>query len=221
MRTRFELVLVGERLAHLRAAGEEALAEIHATEEQLSRFRPQSEVARLNREAAPISPRLQGVLRVCQVVAKESGGAFSATAQKQLDLGGVGKGVALDRAAEALLDAEIESAFLHGGGSSILAWGVDYATGQPWRVDLPQTCGASVELRGTMQAPAALGVSSPQKQDKPHIVDPRTGDFVATSHHAVVRAHSATLADAWATALVVDAPPLTRAQSRVVWKNCS
>ncbi|MBT3339962.1 MAG: FAD:protein FMN transferase [Planctomycetes bacterium] len=231
MRTRFELVLAGKRLEHLRAAGEEAIAEIQATELQLSRFLPQSEVSRLNRQSSSAEPialklssRLQKVLRVCRAVQSESGGAFSPMTQQRFDLGGVGKGVALDRAAEALQDAGVESAFLHGGASSVLAWGSDYSTGKPWRVTLPQACGASVELNGSMFCPAALGVSSPSGQENPHIIDPRTGDFVITQHCAVVRAVSATLADAWATALVVDqsfADCSNETTIPFVWKICS
>jgi len=37
----------------------------------------------------------------------------------QLDLGGIGKGYALERAAQILKEAGVESAFLHGGTSSV------------------------------------------------------------------------------------------------------
>src|SRR5439155_27187121 len=52
MATRFEIVLHGENAARLRAAGEEALEEIDRLEEQLSLYRPTSEIAEVNARAA-------------------------------------------------------------------------------------------------------------------------------------------------------------------------
>ena len=52
-----------------------------------------------------------------------------------LDLGGIGKGYALDRAAELLRDHGVTSAFLHGGTSSVIAIG--HPPGQSaWRTEL-------------------------------------------------------------------------------------
>jgi thiamine biosynthesis lipoprotein len=50
-----------------------------------------------------------------------------------LDLGGIGKGYALDRGAEILAVHGVGSALVHGGTSSILARGLD-ADGRPWSV---------------------------------------------------------------------------------------
>jgi FAD:protein FMN transferase len=52
MATRFELLLDGDGEAHLRAAGEEALATIQRLEAQLSFYRATSEVGRINANAA-------------------------------------------------------------------------------------------------------------------------------------------------------------------------
>src|SRR6185369_8776939 len=52
MATRFEIVLHGENPVALRAAGEEALEEIDRLENQLSLYRPTSEIAYLNAKAA-------------------------------------------------------------------------------------------------------------------------------------------------------------------------
>ena len=45
MATRFELILHGNNESVLRAAGEEALAEVERLENQLSLYRPGSEIA--------------------------------------------------------------------------------------------------------------------------------------------------------------------------------
>ncbi len=83
MNTRFELLLHGESEPHLRAAGEEALDEIQRLENQLSLFRPTSEIARLNRHAADgpvkVSPPVFALLRQAQGLAQATDGAFDPT----------------------------------------------------------------------------------------------------------------------------------------------
>ena len=52
MASRFELVLHGSDPVHLRAAGEEALAEIVRLDQALSIYRPDSSFSRINARAA-------------------------------------------------------------------------------------------------------------------------------------------------------------------------
>src|ERR1035438_9696900 len=83
MATRFEIVLHGEKPAALRAAGEEALAQIEQLEAQLSLFRASSEIAHLNARAAKgpirVTPSLFALLEQAQRLCAESGGAFDIT----------------------------------------------------------------------------------------------------------------------------------------------
>lgn len=83
MATRFEIVLHGENPHSLRAAGEEALDEISRVESQLSLYRPDSEVARLNREAhrhaVRVTPALFGLLERARDLSHETNGAFDIT----------------------------------------------------------------------------------------------------------------------------------------------
>jgi thiamine biosynthesis lipoprotein len=83
MATRFELVLHGENAVALRAAGEEALAEIERLEAQLSLYRGASEIAHLNARAAQgpvrVTPSLFGLLEQARQLHRESGGAFDIT----------------------------------------------------------------------------------------------------------------------------------------------
>ncbi len=83
MATRFELVLHGEKIGLLRAAGEEALAEIDRLENQLSLYRPGSEIAQLNsraaREAVRVSPEVFALLQHAARLAGETEGAFDIT----------------------------------------------------------------------------------------------------------------------------------------------
>ncbi len=83
MATRFELVLHGEDETALRAAGEEALDEITRLEDELSYFRPVSQIYRLNQEAAKhpvrVTPWLFRLLQQAQRLAQQTGGTFDIT----------------------------------------------------------------------------------------------------------------------------------------------
>ncbi len=63
MATRFEILLCGEEPVRLRAAGEEALAEIERIESRISYYLPDSEITRLNNGAARAPVRLSLVDR--------------------------------------------------------------------------------------------------------------------------------------------------------------
>lgn len=83
MATRFELVLQGADPVRLRAAGEEALAEITRLEARLSFYRPTSEISRINARAAKepvrIAPPLFRLLQTAQRLHAETDGAFDLT----------------------------------------------------------------------------------------------------------------------------------------------
>ena len=83
MATRFEMVLHGEDAVALRAAGEEAISEIERLEEQLSLYRPSSEISALNSRAsrAPVrvTPPVFALLQHAQQLTHETGGAFDIT----------------------------------------------------------------------------------------------------------------------------------------------
>lgn len=117
-----------------------------------------------------------------------------------LDLGGIGKGHALDCAAAVLRAHGVARALVHGGTSSVVAIGAPQdASG--WRVAVGAD-GGVITLRD-----AALAVSDPRSQRSAlaagHIVDPRTTRPIAGAGRVAVVGPSARLADAWATALVV------------------
>jgi thiamine biosynthesis lipoprotein len=120
----------------------------------------------------------------------------------RLDPGAIGKGYALERAADLLRAAGVRRALLHGGTSSVAAlgrWSV--AVQHPRR---PERM-ARVEL-----SDSALGVSAVagrlfEKDGVPvgHIIDPRSGQPVEGALLAAVVCRSPTDADAISTALLV------------------
>ncbi|HXR08693.1 MAG TPA: FAD:protein FMN transferase [Candidatus Acidoferrum sp.] len=83
MATRFEILLHGANEAALRAAGEEALAEVDRLEARLSLYRPASEIARVNalaaRQPVRVSPPVFQLLQQAQQLHQETGGAFDIT----------------------------------------------------------------------------------------------------------------------------------------------
>jgi thiamine biosynthesis lipoprotein len=263
MATRFEIVLNGNHPVALRAAGEEALAEIERIEAQLSLYRPSSEITRINaraaREPVRVSPGVFALLERASTLSRETGGAFDITIAPlvrcwgfmgegglvpgaealaearnrvgmrfiqldpealtvrferegmMLDLGAIGKGYAIERAAELLQDAGIASALLHGGTSTVYALG-RAENGEPWKVaiDHPQET-ASPRLLATVPLEnQALSVSAvwgkffeSAGRTYGHVLDPRTGQPADSALLAAVVLSSATESDALSTALLV------------------
>lgn len=83
MATRFELLLHGEHVPSLRAAGEEVFAEVERLENQLSLYRSGSEIAQVNaraaREPVQVSPEVFTLLSHAAKLSLETDGAFDVT----------------------------------------------------------------------------------------------------------------------------------------------
>jgi len=93
----------------------------------------------------------------------------------KIDLGGVGKGYAVDLMAEVLEEWGVERALVHGGFSSVLA--LEPPPGREgWPLTL-STPGARSRVFATVSPrQTAMGASGVRKAD--HIVNPRTGEPV-------------------------------------------
>ncbi len=265
MGTRFEWVLVGDEPVRLRSAGETVIKEIEELHRLLSRFRPDSDISRINKARAGEKVRVDGrtfaVVEESVHLSERTKGAFDITVGPllrcwgigshrssfptekelqraisvvgfwrlnlnpkeltvekaedgvELDLGGIGKGWALDRAREILKEEGIESFFIHAGTSSAIGCGQD-EDGRPWRVALDDPEGSSLPVPYVALNGAALSVSGPfgrpsclsesardQGEAGPigHIVDPQTGLPLSGPDRVAVFSPSATVAEAVST----------------------
>jgi len=118
----------------------------------------------------------------------------------ELDLGGFGKGYALDKMAEILEEWSIHSVLLHGGRSTVLA--LDSPPGQsgwPLSISDPEEPDNLLEKRFLRHS--ALSGSGLQKGS--HIINPFTGYPVKEKLAAWAGAGSAALSDALSTAFMI------------------
>ncbi|MFO0850610.1 MAG: FAD:protein FMN transferase [Gemmataceae bacterium] len=129
----------------------------------------------------------------------------------ELNFGGIGKGYALDRAAE-LLQRKwgVRSALLHGGGSSVYAIGCPPGQPRGWAVAVnhPHDDGRTLGTvwladRGFGTSAATFQFFEYNGQRYGHLLDPRTGRPAAGIASASCVAPTAAKADALSTAFFV------------------
>ncbi|MEN6424756.1 MAG: FAD:protein FMN transferase [Phycisphaerales bacterium] len=118
----------------------------------------------------------------------------------RIDLGGVGKGYAVDRMAEMLREWSVDRALIHGGFSSVLA--LDAPRGmEGWPVTLSHPKDRSRTLVRLQVARVSVSGSGVEKG--PHIIDPRTGQPAESKLATWSIASDAARADAISTAFMV------------------
>jgi FAD:protein FMN transferase len=200
MATVFEVYAVHPDERYAAQAAQAAFDLADRLERELSRFRSNSDITRVNNLASGESTSVGPSTLECLVIARHlfdlTGGAFDisigtglpsleldaddfkvrATADGvQVDLGGIGKGYAVDLMAELLEEWGIERALVHGGFSSVLALEAP-ADRDGWPLTLSDPGAPSRVLSRLSMRQTALSASGVRKAD--HIVDPRTGEPV-------------------------------------------
>jgi len=122
----------------------------------------------------------------------------------ELNFGCVGKGFALDIAAEKLRELAVERFLFSGGLSSMLA------SGSGWKIGIAHPLRPGQRLRELTLNDVAVSTSGSQKQffrhggkRYSHLIDPRTGQPAEGVYTATVLAPTATLAELLSTAFFI------------------
>lgn len=246
---------------------------IDQLEQQLSIYREDSEISRLNRDATEsavgVESGLYQLLKLASELSSTTNGAFDITSgpisdlwgfsrregsvpqQSEIEkvlkrisyqnvkflsdhhvelhdganinLGGIGKGYALDLAANLITDLKVTNFVIHGGQSSVIARGAqtekeslgkeDETPVGRWTIGLSHPTMPDTRLAEIYLADQALGTSGTGRQGffhngkrYGHIIDPRTGWPTDHCLSSTVIADQASVCDALATAFFVMKP---------------
>jgi thiamine biosynthesis lipoprotein len=262
MATTFEIILpFGTPRAH--DAADAALDEIDRLESQLTIYRDNSEMSRLNQLAAFTAIRVEDglfeLLQEAKTIHEDTQGAHDISAGAlirkwgffrgparvplederekalarsgmkhvvldrvertvrylrqglEINLGSIGKGYALDRAAAILREEwDIGSALLHGGHSSVVAVGSAPGQSRGWPIALNHPWELERRLATIWLRDEALGTSAAtfrhlehEGRKLGHILDPRIGWPASGTALATVVAPTGSKADALATAFFI------------------
>ncbi|MGE5054594.1 MAG: FAD:protein FMN transferase [Acidobacteriota bacterium] len=260
MGTVFEIAAYDPSSQHASTAIDQAFQEIVHVDDELSNYKPESSLSKLNRSAhfhaETVPSDLYRVIEAAVQFSKLSDGKFDISVAPfvnlwkaalsgdaeptleqqqetkacvgykkiefiaprqisfrspcmQLDLGAIGKGYAVDRAAEVLRASGILNALINAGGSTMLAMGAP--PGQSaWLVHLrdpshridPQVMLKDESVSTSEQTtPSLLGKNSPG-----HIIDPETGQPVQTEFAVSVIAKTGMMSDSLSTTLLLLGP---------------
>lgn len=121
---------------------------------------------------------------------------------QRLDLGGIGKGYAIDCSFKKIV--KISNNFLISAGGDIRASGLNHKQ-KVWIVDLKTKDKTYGQIELDNAALASSGNWARRVKQFHHIINPKTGKPVESEFNTVfVKAPTATIADAWATALFVN-----------------
>ena len=249
MATEFQIYVAGTNEAKAMTVASAALRDLEALESELSRFKRNSDISRINHlqegQSTPIGIAALDCIQLAQDIHTATDGAFDITIgpliavltnpdlsprdpSKEelskainaiginkikldhessmatvlcddiwLDLGGIGKGYALDQMALILKESGINNAMLDAGGSTLLAFG-DGPGGSGWTGGLGDPSSPEITLKNN-----SLSGSGFSERGE-HIIDPRKHCRVPMKkYNAWAMAPYAALADALSTAFLV------------------
>ncbi len=217
MATTFGLTIEANEQGYAAGAARKVFELVDEIARSLTRFDPASELNAVNRSPSDewvlVTPDLQQCLARARAVYDSTSGLFNPSYRKpngfsmlevdperprirspepvDMDLGGIGKGYALDRAAELLREWDLECAFIHAGGSTVLA--MDAPEGEDgW----PLLVGKREPVLLTGRSVGASGTAVRGA----HIIDTHTGRPTENGRRVWASAPAATESDALSTA---------------------
>jgi len=230
MATVFEIFVIHDDSAYVEQAAQEAFRKLDRLELELSRFIENSDISRINNLSRNQSIRIGldafECLKKCALLTSQTDGAFEITAgintcldllqmdesdfsvklladSIHIDLGGFGKGYAIDSMAQLFKEWDIESALIHGGRSSVLA--LAEPTGEKgWPVTLSNPAQFGQILSHVYLKHRAMSASGLEKGH--HIINPFTGEEVEDRLAAWALASGGATSDALSTAFMVMEP---------------
>src|SRR5262245_28403080 len=271
----YTIVVYGREMAPLREAAASALDEVDRIDRLMSHYKNDSELSRVNREAAEravkVDPELFDFIAECLRYSRESDGAFDITvgplmkawgffrgegrtpseaelaearnrvghqhvilnqkegtiffdkAGVELDLGGIAKGYAVDRAVAVLKQHGVTTALVSAGGSTIYALGAP--PGKPaWAIEVQDPVERKRIATTVRLKDQSLSVSGSYEKffelngvRYSHIMDPRTGRPVQGVLSVAVITNDGTSGDALDNVFYA----LGVERSRACWKKFS
>ena len=204
----FDLRDEGLDATRAREAAAAAAEELHRIDAWLSPFREDSAVTAIRRDgrAQDTAPEpVREVIAGCSSATLLTRGAFDPwRAPGGFDPSGYVKGWGADRAAEILVAHGIPNVSVNAAGD-VTCRGRAHIGADGWRIGIADPRDRHQIVGSVLVRDAHLATSGRYEQGD-HIVDPRTGQPVCGVDSATVLAADGGLADAVATALMVDGP---------------
>jgi len=225
MGTRLDVVMMGDEPV-LSDVWAQIMSETERLYRMLNRFDPASEISHVNREAAVYSVKLNDELwniltdvqkyhRLTQgyfdpslcdfnrVILNADNKSVRFTEEKiSLDLGGYGKGYAIERIREIMLRAGVSQALVNFGNSSILAVG-SHPHGKYWGVGVENPFLTEQQLKIHELYNQSISTSANTPKHTGHIINPRLGKYTTERKLVSVVSTDAVEAEALSTALMV------------------
>lgn len=226
MGTQLDVLLFGtdpDKLAVLWAKLE---SEVVRLDKMLNRFDPDSDVSRLNREAAvvpiPVKDELWNMLVDCRRYFLLTNGLFDITlydfnavflSEKEksvfftvknlsVDFGGYAKGYALQQIDRLLKKEGMERALVNFGNSSVLAIG-SHPLGAYWQIGIDNPYCTGEQLRIVNLCNTSLSTSGNMPMHPRHIINPLTQEYIAERKIVSVVADNPVDAEVLTTVLMI------------------
>jgi FAD:protein FMN transferase len=184
----------------------DAVGWLHHVDAVFSTYKEGSDISRLRRGELAVGdadPDVAPVLALCERLADETGGWFTAWWGAGLDPTGLVKGWAVERASERLLAQGSRNHAVNGGGDVQLAG--EAAPGRPWSVGIADPFDRGHILATVSGRDLAVATSGTAERGA-HILDPHAGAPARGLASASVVGPSLTRADAYATAAFARGP---------------